>query len=49
MDQQQVLKEYRKHADQGIVLRLNSNAEVSHSASVCLLPLLIHEKCKGYC
>jgi hypothetical protein len=40
--QQQVLKEYKKDADQDIVLWLNSNAEVSQSASrsipACLLP-----------
>ena len=34
--QQQVLKEYKKEADQDIVLWLNNNAEVSQSASKLL-------------
>ena len=37
--QQQVLKEHKKEADQDIVLWLNSNAEVSQSASKLLLCL----------
>jgi hypothetical protein len=43
--QQQVLKEYKKDANQDIVLWLNSNAEVSKSASVVILlacSLLMH-------
>ena len=37
--QQQVFKEYKKDADQDIVLWLNNNAEVSQSASKLLLCL----------